>query len=300
MGVAWVMAAVGEVVELCIPSPENAFLFYLLLFLFAFASFSGFVYLPFGIAFLIFVKLAYWCGHCLLNSLKVDESKQIVWKSEWMARSPLSALAGLVNITLGWLGQAAKHHFFAGGVLRNERHGMAERGETRFATFANGLACYLFALFFSHASLYHAWVASDVLAPIDTSSANRWGIVYGHALEPILTFRLNFEVMIPSWAEIQGVLDDLPTALESALQRAADIWNYVDFDPTYFLEGAKEAASLNIVLSFLRVIAVYGVKAFGALDLAKIMLVHREKDEKESGDGTVQFYECRPDVDKVN
>ena len=80
-------------------------------------------------------------------------------------------------------------------------------------------------------------------------------------------------------------------ALGDAMRYVANIASSLSLDPSYFLEGAKALAALNLGLAFLKALASYGLKAVVVINALYKFLA----DNSGSGwqeEAIVQVHEC--------
>ena len=110
--------------------------------------------------------------------------------------------------------------------------------------------------------------------------------------------QLDWNGALPSFDELVEVLNDPAAALSSAVQRMVDLSSYAKFDPAYFSEGVQALTAINLVLSFVKLLATYGRKLFALMDAAKSILKTYTGHEaaSEGDDGTVQVCETMTDL----
>eukprot|EP00964_Phaeocystis_antarctica_P156453 scaffold126109_cov27-Phaeocystis_antarctica.AAC.1 len=74
--------------------------------------------------------------------------------------------------------------------------------------------------------------------------------------------------------------------------------SYAKLDPAYFSEGVQALTAINLVLSFVKLLATYGRKLFALMDAAKSILKTYTGHEaaSEGDDGTVQVCETMTDL----
>ena len=106
-------------------------------------------------------------------------------------------------------------------------------------------------------------------------------------------------------ATAQDVLDQLSEFLtdplapvQEVIEAAADMTRYLEIDPSYFAEKAAALDVLNVALGVLKLLAIYGRKAFAVFDAVHDLLwMHKllGGEEEDAEDGTVQVHECLAD-----
>ena len=104
--------------------------------------------------------------------------------------------------------------------------------------------------------------------------------------------------IFPSFDELLKVLNGPAKALTSVGQRIANLSSYAELDPAYFSEGVQALTAINLVLSFVKLLATYGRKLFALMDAAKSILKTYTGHEaaSEGDDGTVQVCETMTDL----
>ena len=113
--------------------------------------------------------------------------------------------------------------------------------------------------------------------------------------------QLDWNGALPSFDELAKVLNDPAAALSSVVQRIANLSSYAKFDPAYFSEGVQALTAINLVLSFVKLLATYGRKLFALMDAAKSILKTYTGHEaaSEGDDGTVQVCETMTDLKAI-
>jgi hypothetical protein len=112
-------------------------------------------------------------------------------------------------------------------------------------------------------------------------------VAYEYSFHNLLALRVDWTDLLPSLDQVRAILDDPEAAFTEVLGRVANAVSFANFDPSYYMEGMGQLDAFSMVLSFLRLLAVYGRKAFAAIDTLRA-LMRRE----QATDGTVQVHEC--------
>ena len=148
-------------------------------------------------------------------------------------------------------------------------------------------ACSLFALIIF---IFTATQTVDAKELIATTYASSSGALSG--------LQLDWNGALPSFDELVKVLNDPAAALSSVVQRIANLSSYAKFDPAYFSEGVQALTAINLVLSFVKLLATYGRKLFALMDAAKsILKTHTGLEAASEGDdGTVQVCKTMTDL----
>ena len=81
------------------------------------------------------------------------------------------------------------------------------------------------------------------------------------------------------------------------VERIANLSSLAELDPAYLAEGVGLLAAINLVLSFVKLLATYGRKLFALVDAAKAITGHGAGSEGD--DGTVQVYETMTNLEAV-
>ena len=128
---------------------------------------------------------------------------------------------------------------------------------------------------------------------IATTYANSFAVLSG--------LKLGLDGIFPSFDKLVEVLNDPAAALSSVGQRIANLSSYAELDPAYFSEGVQALTAINLVLSFVKLLATYGRKLFALMDAAKSILKAYAGYEaaSEGDDGTVQVNETMTDLEAV-
>ena len=124
---------------------------------------------------------------------------------------------------------------------------------------------------------------------------------YASSLAALSGVQLDWNGALPSFGELVKVLNDPSAALSSVVQRLANLSSYVELDPAYFSEGVQALTAINLVLSFVKLLATYGRKLFALMDAAKSMLKTYIGHEaaSEGDDGTVQVNETMTNLEAI-
>jgi len=124
---------------------------------------------------------------------------------------------------------------------------------------------------------------------------------YASSLAALSGVQLDWNIALPSFGELVKVLNDPSAALSSVVQRLANLSSYVELDPAYFSEGVQALTAINLVLSFVKLLATYGRKLFALMDAAKSMLKTYIGHEaaSEGDDGTVQVNETMTNLEAI-
>ena len=151
-------------------------------------------------------------------------------------------------------------------------------------------ACALFALIICIFTAYQTDEAKELIAT-----------TYANSLAALSGLQLDLGGILPSLDELVEVLSDPIGALSSVVQRIANLSSYAEFDPAYFAEGVQALEAINLVLSFIKLLATYGRKIFALYDSARSIRKTYAGDEaaSEGDDGTVQVYETITDLDAI-
>ena len=133
----------------------------------------------------------------------------------------------------------------------------------------------------------------DAKERIATTYANSFAMLSG--------LKLGLDGIFPSFDKLVEVLNDPAAALSSVGQRIANLSSYAEFDPAYFSEGVQALTAINLVLSFVKLLATYGRKLFALMDAAKSILKAYAGYEaaSEGDDGTAQVNETMTDLDAI-
>ena len=148
-------------------------------------------------------------------------------------------------------------------------------------------ACSLFAVIMFIFTASQTADAKELIATTYTSSLAGLGASY-----------LDWDGVLPSFDELLDVMGDPQAALSSVVERIANLSSYAELDPAYFFDGVQALQAINLVLSFVKLLATYGRKLFALVDAAKSILKTHTGYEAASGgdDGTVQVYETMTDL----
>ena len=151
-------------------------------------------------------------------------------------------------------------------------------------------ACSLFALI---VFIFTASQTVDAKERIATTYANSFAMLSG--------LKIGLDGIFPSFDKLVEVLNDPAAALSSVGRRIANLSSYAEFDPAYFSEGVQGLTAINLVLSFVKLLATYGRKLFALMDAAKSILKTYAGYEaaSEGDDGTVQVNETMTDLDAI-
>ena len=122
-------------------------------------------------------------------------------------------------------------------------------------------------------------------------------ITHASMFEALGALQLDLDGVLPSLDELAEVLSDPAAALASVVERIANLSSYAELDPAYLAEGVGLLAAINLVLSFVKLLATYGRKLFALVDAAKAITGHGAGSEGD--DGTVQVYETMTNLEAV-
>eukprot|EP00964_Phaeocystis_antarctica_P110175 scaffold74566_cov26-Phaeocystis_antarctica.AAC.1 len=137
-----------------------------------------------------------------------------------------------------------------------------------------------------------------------TQTANAKELIattYASSSVALSGLQLDWNGVLPSFDELVKVLNDPAAALSSVVQRMVNLSSYAKFDPAYFSEGVQALTAINLVLSFVKLLATYGRKLFALMDAAKSILKTYTGHEaaSEGYDGTVQVCETMTDLEAI-
>ena len=125
----------------------------------------------------------------------------------------------------------------------------------------------------------------------------RLELAYTNSFAAALSLRLDFSALLPSFDALIEVLGDPLDALSALVEHVSHMSIYVEFDPSYFARNMEALSALNLVLGVLKLLAVYGQKAFALYDAVKSALAGGGGGDDD--DGTVQVRECVADSSQV-
>eukprot|EP00966_Prymnesium_polylepis_P319749 7376175-Prymnesium_polylepis.2 len=223
----------------------------------------GLGYLPMGLLFLAGVKATYVGGAALVASFASGCLSNCTY---------LQPPKPVFKICFSWLSSVANFKILDGAA--GKRIGDASLLETSSESLAGGLACWVLILGLAPCVVYSTWAS---VAPVNALEA------FGVAYTSLLALKLDWWRLLPSFAKIRAIIDDPEGVITDLLQHLSNALAFVNFDPSYYMQGMTSLDAFNAVLALLRLLAVYGRKAFAALDTLRTLLQGNEG----ASDGTV-------------
>ena len=124
---------------------------------------------------------------------------------------------------------------------------------------------------------------------------------YASSFEALSGLKLDVDGLLPSFDELVKLLKNPAAGISNVVRRIANLSSYAEFDPAYFSEGVQALKAINLVLSFVKLLATYGRKLFALKDAAKSIFETRAGYEAdlEGDDGTMQVYETMTDLKAI-
>ena len=109
---------------------------------------------------------------------------------------------------------------------------------------------------------------------------------------------LDWDGVLPSFDEVLDVMSDPQAALSSVVECIANLSRYAEVDPAYLANGVRALQAINLVLSFVKLLATYARKLFALVDTVRSILKTYTGYQAASGgdDGTVQLYDTMTDL----
>ena len=235
----------------------------------------GPAFVPLGLLSLGFAKLTYWCG---------DQLVVCTEHGGLASCECLKPIASLIKTCFGWLSSVSKFGILDGAAGKRIGDDLSA-SETGSQCLAGGLACWFLVLSIAPAVIFDAW--GDAVEAGGGVLTKQVAVAYEYSFHNLLALRVDWTDLLPSLDQVRAILDDPEAAFTEVLGRVANAVSFANFDPSYYMEGMGQLDAFSMVLSFLRLLAVYGRKAFAAINTLRA-LMRRE----QATDGTVQVHEC--------
>ena len=112
---------------------------------------------------------------------------------------------------------------------------------------------------------------------------------------------LDWDGLLPSFDAVLDVISDPKAALLGVVELIANLSSYAEMDPAYLANGVQALQAINLVLSFVKLLATYARKLFALMDTVRSILKTYTGYEAASGgdDGTVQVYDTMTDLSAI-
>ena len=208
-------------------------------------------------------------------------------------RTFLHSLAEQMRPVLGWLSSAGMFSVPDGLAKRMIKHERTE-AETSLRLLAGGLACFWLALALSPAICFSAWRAVDAARNDGPTSAGEGAIAvaYSHSFDSLLSLQIRLPNLLPSLERLVDIFEDPWAAFTQLIESLANVLQFVNFDPSYFLRSASVLSAVNFLLGLLKLLATYSSKAFALVDACSTLSRCDAKVGVAADKVTLQVHEC--------
>ena len=139
------------------------------------------------------------------------------------------------------------------------------------------------------------------LATQTAGDRERIAVAYASSFEAFTSLQFEWDGVLPSFDALVELLSEPAAALARISETIANMGSYLEYRPSYFVDGMQATTALNWVLIFVKLLATYGRKVFATVDYAKALLRSWGGYEAASdgNDGTVQVYEAVTSLEAV-
>ena len=125
---------------------------------------------------------------------------------------------------------------------------------------------------------------------------NAIAVAYTHSYGSLLSLQIRWPSLLPSLKRLAEIFEQPWAEFTQLLESLANVLQFVNFDPSYFLRSASALSAVNFVLGLLKLLATYSSKAFAAVDtcftVLRTVLRGNMKLGGATDEVTLQIHEC--------